>query len=748
MQTHPSTRAVLAALAALLALAVPSVAAAADGHGNGRDDTIDVGADAGKKGRLKLDRKASQPAAPAVTAAAATAAAALESPPLGTQKLFPVINFVTGGARIELFTLRSVGDHSEIWVSNTLNYPTAGDCRNDGSRNVVTTAQTDYLRDEFDRNMYPKESAAFSTPPSRDGTTATLPGLVGLPADYYKGPGDKIVTLVANFRDENFTDITFPSYVAGYHSSGINAFVDRNVMSIDSFDWVHRTGANPPNEPSTVLCENKPAQPFKYEAVFAHEYQHLLEFWASPGESTWANEGLADYAITVTGYGFPARTIEEVGWEGHIQTFLGWRLVQTPANQIPQPNGGPENSLTLWDDQGGLETLSDYGAVWTFMEFLHERYGAAFMTDLHNEDANGLPGLQAVLDRYLTGTTAQALIHEWAAMVALDASLDDGAQLRGAPRRADYQVDNLHASIYWPNPQAYSTHGAPPNGSDYVLLRDAAGSPLTAAQIRTLSFTGARRHDLLPITWQVDANPPAQPGNPALSSPAANNLDRVILREVAVPAGSPSLTFRTRYSLEDQWDYFMVQVSSDGGAHWTSLANGNTTTSHDPGARGAIVAQLPGFTGDADWHTETFSLAAYAGRTVLVAFRNMTDTNTLGNGGAIGAGLWVDDIAVAGTPVSDGSTLDGWRSEVAAPAIAGFTVQLVGLSSTGAYSSILSQVLSGGYDTSLSGGALRRLIGDEVDTVGAIVTYDEPTEAIARYAPYELRVNGVLQPGG
>jgi hypothetical protein len=56
--------------------------------------------------------------------------------------------------------------------------------------------------------------------------------------------------------------------------------------------------------------------------------------------------------------------------------------------------------------------------------------------------------------------------------------------------------------------------------------------------------------------------------------------------------------------------------------------------------------------------------------------------------------------------------------------------------------------LNADFETSLSGGALRRLIGDEVDLVGAIVTYDEPTESIIRYAPYELKVNGVLQPGG
>ncbi len=423
----------LAALGlAALALAIPTAALAGNGHGNGpRGDSIDVGRDV----KVKEPRRKDLPASiPAPSVAAKAAAAAEESPPVGTVKIWPLINFNTGQLNIANFTLRAVGDKIEIWVANNLNYPTAGDCRNDGVRNVITDAQTTYLRGQFDENMYPKMTEEFSSPPSRDGTDAELEDIAPalFPEGYFKGPGDKIVTLIANFQDENYLDINFPSYVAGYHSSDINAFVNRNVMSIDSYDWAHRTGPNPPNEPSTVLCQNRPAQPFKYEGVFAHEYQHLLEFWASPGEATWVNEGLADYAITVTGYGFPARTIEETAWDSHIQTFLGWRLLQTPANQIPQPLGGPENSLTIWDDQGGLETLADYGAAWTFMELLHSRYGDAFMTDFHNEDANGLEGLQAVLDKYLTGKTTRELIHEWSAMVALDRSIDDGAKLRGA----------------------------------------------------------------------------------------------------------------------------------------------------------------------------------------------------------------------------------------------------------------------------------------------------------------------------
>ncbi len=746
------------ALAVAFAAAVPATAFADDDHGQGaahghdkikNGDQIDVGDDAAARGKIKLSKK-DAPSQAQVQATTAVAVSTLQSPQVGAQRIWPLVNFVTGGARFEMFTLRSVGTHTEIWVSNTLDFP-AGDCRNDGQRNVITTDQTDYLTSEFDGKMYPIESQYFSTPPSREGANATLYTLLpaNFPSGYFTGPGDKVVTLIANIRDENFATITFPSYVGGYHSSGINAFVDRNVMTIDSYDWFHRTGANPPDEPSTVLCDNKPAKPFSYEATFAHEYQHLLEFWASPGERTWVNEGLSEFAMGLLGYAATQKTIDELGWDGHIQTFLGWRLKQTPFNQIPQPNGGPENSLTAWDDQGPLETLADYGATFTFHELLAHRYGSPFMSDLHNEDVNGIPGLQKVLDKYLTGKTAQELFHEWAAMVALDRSLDDGVNLRGRPNKADYQVGSLHSAIYWENPQAYNSTGSPPNGADYVALRDGAGAFLKAAQVKSLEFKGAKTHALLPVTWQVDPNPPAHTGNAALQSAAADNLNRMILRDVAVPAGPVALTFETRYGLENQWDYAFVQVSTNNGQTWTSLSNANTTVSHDPGANPNIVAQLPGFTGDADWHTETFDLSAYAGQNVLLALRNMTDTNTLGNGGAIGAGVWVDNVAINGQLISDGSSLEGWRAEVAAPAVHGFTVQLVGISSTGATASILAQLpLDANFHASLSGGALRRLIGDEVDLVGAIVTYDEPTEAVTRYAPYELKTNGVVQPGG
>ena len=139
------------------------------------------------------------------------ASIAVSTPPLGTEKFWYSRN---GNAlvRDRLFRLRSVTAHSEVWVSTVLDFK-AGDCRNDGDRNVLTDTQVNYLADQFENNIYPKEAAEFSVAPNRDGTLARR-GQPGTPFsltggdNYYAGDGDKIVILVDNVRDDNYNDLS------------------------------------------------------------------------------------------------------------------------------------------------------------------------------------------------------------------------------------------------------------------------------------------------------------------------------------------------------------------------------------------------------------------------------------------------------------------------------------------------------------------------------------------------------------
>jgi immune inhibitor A len=87
-----------------------------------------------------------------------------------------------------------------------------------------------------------------------------------------------------------------------------------------------------------------------------------------------------------------------------------------------------------------------------------------------------------------------------------------------------------------------------------------------------------------------------------------------------------SLSFWTQYAIETGWDFGFVQVSVDGGASWTSLANEATTDDYTPGAIDIAVANLPGLTGQTDgWVYQAFDLTPFTGQPILLQFRYVTD---------------------------------------------------------------------------------------------------------------------------
>ncbi len=713
---------------------------------------------------LKLDRKALSPVE-AVTASAA------QAPALGEARNWLALDFSYGFLYPKQFTLRGVGEHIEVWVASELNvaapanpnYPQVGqssdldyldgDCRN-GVRTQVTDEQIDHVIDQFDGNIYPTESAVFSVAPDRDGTNSTLP------PDFFnpQGDGDSTVVLVDNIRDDNFYDFNNSQNlfdVGGIFSRRINELLDRNVMTLEGFDWLHRTGINPPNDPVPGdNCANATAAPSFVEAVSAHEYQHLLEYYEDPDESAWVNEGLSEFAMVITGYKNSAISIDQIGFDYPTQCFLGWIGVQTPANPIPAPGGGPENSLTVWGDQPDAPILCDYGAASTFMQLLAGRYGTDVISQLHREDANGLQGLQNVLDGLPGGIRSEDVLHDWTLMVALDGLIDDGANVSGVSPK-DITTPTLHATINWDIEEAYATPGAPPNGSDYVRLRDASGQYLEGDEIESLSFDGSRTFPTQPVQWTIDANPPFQTGDAALYSGVANLRDEMIVRQISVPTGAQAeLSFDALWNEEELFDYDFVQISTDDGATYASLTCTDTTDVADDSAHPVAIQNVPGFTGfSGGWRPQTCSLAAYAGQNVLLAFRSFQDFSVLGTEPSVTPGFWVDDISVGGTLISDGTSLSGWQSRTEARPIpvAGFTVNIVSIRTDNKDNkekiSVRQLPLTDNF--TLDGGVdVRSYIDKKASFVAAIVFHDDPSETSTDYAPYNLAVNGATQPGG
>jgi hypothetical protein len=438
-----------------------------------------------------------------------------QTPEIGTKRKWPALDMVGKtsssvppfGLYLKEYTLQAKRQNVEVWVasgtddvSSGTQFP-AGDCRTaTGDPTVVTPAQAQTLADEFQDRMLPVESKFFSVAPPQDGT-ASIGHLGPLGLDF-TGNGDSTVTLVDNVRDPNFYD--FPNnrtYIAGFFAPIFNFITNRNVMTIDAFDWIHRTGDNPKNEPNEDICKSRPARPRTYESVFAHEYQHLLHSYTNPNpsplgvpfpsEDLWVNEGLSDMAMTLVGYAHADRTVQETKAESHIFCFEGYGEVKGPANPNPNYCGGPENSLTLWQDQGGQsDILADYGNAWSFMLFLYDRYGTDFISALHRDPKFGLDSLQGLLDQRAHGAKVTDVIHDFQLMNLLDRIVSaKGVQLVGADKAAVTSKE-LNAAANYTYRGAFASPGAAPNGVDYVQLVGPNG-PLNGKDLQSLVFAGS-----------------------------------------------------------------------------------------------------------------------------------------------------------------------------------------------------------------------------------------------------------------
>ncbi|GAB6903526.1 immune inhibitor A domain-containing protein [Kineosporia succinea] len=721
----------VALIAAALALPLGALASPA------RAAVTPVGPDAvmGSSAPLLIDGEKAPTPERYRPAAEARKAGAAGTPEVGTVRQWLADDETAGFYRKD-FTLRGVGDHIEVWVANDLAFP-EGDCRNAvPGTTSVSDAQVAGLVHEFDTNIYPEETAAFSTPPARDGSNALLGPDDDGNGGVFTGAGEKTVTLVDNIRDDNFyVGPSVTGFVGGFFVPFLNEQFDRNVMTIDAFDWTHRTTANPPDAATPDLCTSRPARPRLYEGIFAHEWQHLLHYYNDPFETVWVDEGLADYAMALTGYSNSTATVNQRGHDNHLICYQGWGPVQTPYNPNPRDCGGPQNSLNLWGEDTGnaASIVADYGHPYALMLYLRDHYGPQAISELHRDgDHQGLAAIKAVLG---SGGDLYGVLHDFQSSILLDAFLDASRKSRveGVAKERVTSA-SMTASVNLGNPQSYADPGAAPNGADYVRLTR-GGAELRGKDLDELVFRGARTLPVAPLAWTIVNDDPDRPGDPVLFSGDGDNIDAALVTAVTVPAADPTLRFRAKYGAEATYDYGYVSVSTDGGKTYGEPIPGSGTV--DDGPLG------PGLNGTTEgFEPQEYDLSAYAGRTILVSIRYVSD------GGVNEGGLLVDDVSVGARVVSDGSSLEPFDSptEIAPVAVHHWNLRLVGFDDrkNRAY-----QVTFDGrpsVDLGRRSAEIREL--RKADRVVAIVAYDEPTGDVQQYAPYSLTVNGALQPGG
>jgi hypothetical protein len=529
-----------------------------------------------------------------------------------------------GRYRVDTFMLRAIGPNTEIWVQVNLKWgrsPAAPDPRTPNPPIILDT-ELAYLLDQFENVIYPTDTHYFGMPAVRDGSTAVLPGLLGLPADYYAEGNNKNVILVENIRDENYYDPTYPYYIAGVFSSTLSeVYFDRNVISIDCYRWERRLGPA-----GTVWIPGEVVnRPFVYESTIAHEYQHLIHNDWNPGDDTFMNEGCSMYAEYLCGYG-----IDPSYLNSYFYT--------------------PDNSLTIWGDQGDINILADYGvaALWTI--YLSDHYGgAATISYFVDNGVPGIGGVNVALAHFGYKQRFDDVFHDWRL-----ANL-----LRQPSGPYSYQSINLNdpsiIPIFTHNVNGFPvpwTAGTSFGNTITILGYDTGVATIYGYGSDYITFTNWDRPGFIGFDGDDIATVPGwtMTADGWYSGTGVDLQNALLAGSVAVSASNPTLTIVTKWGIESFWDFGFVQVSTDGGKTWTSLANAYTTSDHDPSAHPAIIANLPGLTDyNPDWPgwtTMTFDLSAYAGKTVMIGFRYMTDWATTYEG------WWINSATVGGTALT------------------------------------------------------------------------------------------------
>jgi hypothetical protein len=190
-----------------------------------------------------------------------------------------------------------------------------------------------------------------------------------------------------------------------------------------------------------------------------------------------------------------------------------------------------------------------------------------------------------------------------------------------------------------------------PYGTDYMKI-----SGLRVGQLPKLDFK-FDGNDLYEPGWKLTAAPAVPGFSGMVWFSGARDLGDVSLIGTVDLSGmtEATLTFDTYYAIEEQWDFGFVQVSTDGGATWTSLANAYTRDDIVIDGHPDIAANLPGFTGFGSGNM-AFDLSAYVGAPVMLGFRYMTDW------GFTEQGWFVDNIAINDQIVDNGDDVRSFAS--------------------------------------------------------------------------------------
>ncbi len=365
--------------------------------------------------------------------------------------------------------------------------------------------------------------------------------------------------------------------------------------------------------------ETTPGTKF-YSAVLAHEFQHMVHWHMNSNETSWVNEGAAELAARLCGFG--------------VTSSMG-----AFTNE-------PDTQLTSWVLAPDEEPYTHYGASYLWLEYFLQRMGPDALNKLVAEPETGIAGFDKVLAATPGAPSFDDLYADWVVANLLDdRALADGHYA--------YQTVNPHASVALtlrdlPAQQDATVHQY---GTRYVAV-----VPRTPGPVK-IEFSGS---PLVPVV----PNTPYE-GSQEWWSNRGDMSDTMLTRAFDLTAlKNATLQYALWYELEDGWDYGYLEVSTDGGATWKLLSTEHTSNYNPNGD-----AFGPGYTGSSgqatgsktlltpSWVQEKVDLTPYCGQRVLVRFEVVTDD-------AVNLpGLCLDNISIPELGFADGAEADmGWQT--------------------------------------------------------------------------------------
>jgi hypothetical protein len=306
-----------------------------------------------------------------------------------------------------------------------------------------------------------------------------------------------------------------------------------------------------------------------YNAIAAHELQHMIHWHADFSEESWVNEGLSQVAAELVG-----------GGSDWLDLYLST----------------PDIGLIDWPEIG--QSAVHYAASELFFSYLLDQYGGreSAVTVLA-EPLDGIEGVQSYLDEF--AVRFDDVFADWLAATYLDNESGPYAHVGSDTSSISREViDSLGAGD-----GSVSQFGA-----DFLEID-------VPEHETEFIFDGAE--NVTPLAAEIDGAYYWSNQGEVIDSRMTTELDLSTVE-------SATLTFDVWYEIERGWDYAYVAASTDDGATWEAL-KGSHTSDYDPVGQ----AYGDGYTGSSDgWVEESIDLSDYAGGTVLIRFEYVTDDST------------------------------------------------------------------------------------------------------------------------